>query len=347
MQVNTIGLDVAKSVFEVHGMASTGETVLRKRLRRHQVESFFAGLPPCTVGIEACGSAHHWGRLLEAQGHRVRLLPPHRVKAYGVPGKKNDAADAAAICEAAARPYIKDVPIKSVGQQASLVPLKVRDALVRDRTRCINRLRGHLAEFGLCGPRGIDSFRRLMDKLHEADDATLPEPARLALLELAAEVERLDGRIGELERQITAGHRQDEVGRRLATIPGVGPLTATALVASIGDAGRFRSGRSLAAWLGLVPRQISTGGKTRLGSITKKGDKRLRALLVLGATAAVSAARRRPQGAPAWMRRLIDGKPPKVAAVAVAAKMARIAWALMVSGDSYHPAKVAAVPRSG
>jgi transposase len=341
-QTITIGLDLAKHVFQVHGVDAAGKVTLRRQLRRGELLDFFAEAPACVVGLEACGSAHHWARQIAALGHEVRLLPPARVKPYVKPGRKNDAADAAAICEAASRPHMRFVPVKSAEQQGMLLLHRARDLLVRQRTMLINALRGHLAEFGQIAGQGQGNFARLRAGLEaEAGDA-LPEPARLALRLLAGQIDDADAKIAALEKQIAARHRQDEASLRLASIPGIGPIIASALAAAVSDAGAFASGRQLAAWLGLVPRQHSTGGKQRLGSITKAGDRYLRRLLVIGATGLIRYRRANVPGGLAWLQAMLARKPVRVVIVALANKMARIAWAILARGGSYRATKTGA-----
>lgn len=332
MAIVTIGLDLAKNVFQVHGVDENGRAVLRRQVRRADVATFFLSLPPCLVGMEACGSAHHWGRLISAAGHDVRLISPTRVKAYVQRGKKNDANDAAAIAEAITRPHMTFVPIKSEAQQGVLMLHRSRDLLVRQRTMLINALRAHLAEFGIVAARGRGKVKDLIDGL---DDAEIPELARVALRQIAEQIDTADGHIDALETQIVAWHKTNEASRNLATIPGIGPITASALAASVADPSAFDSGRKLAAWLGLVPRQNSTGGKNRLGSITKAGDKYLRRLLVLGATSVIRYARGKAPGEAEWLKGLLERKSARLASVALANKMARIAWSVLTRGEVY------------
>ena len=301
-QTTTIGLDLAKHVFQVHGVDAAGKVTLRRQLRRSELLAFFGEAPACLVGLEACGSAHHWARQIAALGHQVRLLAPARVKPYVKPGKKNDAADAAAICEAVGRAHMQFVPVKSAEQQGVLLLHRSRDLLVRQRTMLINALRGHLAEFGLIAGQGKGNFAKLRASLEaEAGDA-LPALARQALRLLAEQIDDAEAKIAALEKQIVAQHRDNEASRRLATIPGIGPIIASALAAAVPDARAFSSGRQLAAWLGLVPRQHSTGGKQRLGSITKAGDRYLRRLLVIGATGLIRYRRANVPGGLAWLQ---------------------------------------------
>jgi transposase len=336
-QISMIGLDLAKRVFQVHGVDAQGSPVIRRQLRRGQVLGFFAGLSPCLVGIEACASAHHWARELAALGHEVRLIPPIEVKRFVKRGRKNDANDAAAICTALASRQVGFVPVKTTAQQAGLMLHRTRRLLVGQRTMLANALRSHLAEFGIIEAQGAAGLARLI-ALADAETPALPPPARAALAMLAAQLADADARIGALDREIHAWHRADAASRRLATIPGIGPLTASAIVASVGDAGRFRTGRDFAAWLGLVPSQNSTGGKTVLGRITKMGDRYIRALLVMGATAML---RRRNAAYGAWLTALLARKPARLASIALANKMARIAWAVMARGEIYRQPQAA------
>jgi transposase len=300
---------------------------------------YFAGLPPCLIGLEACATGHHWGRELRALGHDVRLIPPQYVKPY-VKRNKTDAADAEGICEAVTRPSMHFVGIKSAEQQAVMVLHRTRDLLVRQRTMAINALRGHMAEFGVVEAQGIAGARRLMALLADGSDERVPPLARRALAVLVAQLRGAMARIDELEREMKAWHRTSEVSRRLATIPGVGPVTATALAATVPDAAVFSSGRQFAAWLGLTPRQYSTGGKPRLGGISKRGDGYLRRLLMTGATAALR--RSKQTRARPWVQGLLKRRPPKVVAVALANKTARTAWALIKTGEAWRAPDAAA-----
>lgn len=334
-QTITIGLDLAKTVFQVHGIDAAGKVMVRRQLRRAELLSFFGELPACVVGMEACGSAHHWARQIGALGHTVRLLPPARVQPYVQPGKKNDAADAAAICEAVGRPHMQFVPVKSAEQQGVLMLHRARDLLVRQRTMLINALRGHLAEFGQIAAQGKGNFAKLLTNLEGEAGSALPELARTALRLLAAQIDDANAKIEALEKQIVARHRDDEASLRLASIPGIGPIIASALAAAVPDASVFKSGRQFAAWLGLVPRQHSTGGKQRLGSITKAGDRYLRRLLVIGATGLIRYRRANVPGGLAWLQALLARKPARLVSVALANKMARIAWAILRRGGIY------------
>lgn len=341
MQVTTIGLDIAKRVFQVHGVDAADAAVIRKKLRRSELLQFFARLAPCVIGIEACATAHYWARELTALGHQVRLVPPSYVKAYVKRGK-SDAADAEAICEAVTRPSMRFVPVKSAEQQGVLVLHRARELLVRQRTMLVNGLRGHMAEFGITAPQGIQRVPELVAALKD-ETTGIPQIAREALAAMVVQIENLTTSIKQMERRIVAWCRSNAAARRLATIPGVGPITASALAATITDPTLFRSGRHLAAWLGLVPRQHSTGGKTKLGRITKMGDRYLRKLLVVGMTAVIRSARRTKAPAFAWVNALLERRPARLVSVALANKAARIAWAILVRGETYRaPAMEAA-----
>ena len=337
-EVSTIGLDIAKSVFQVHGVDDAGAVVIRKRISRAKVLEFFGSLAPCLVGIEACPSAHHWSRALQGLGHTVRLMPPSYVKAY-LKRSKNDANDAAAICEAVTRPSMRFVPTKSEQQQSGLMLHRSRQLLVRQRTMLSNAIRGHMAELGIISGKGRNGTAALLQIIANAEDDRIPPIARLCLEVLARQYKALTAEIGSIDKRIHAWHRACEDSRRLEQIPGIGPIVATALVAEIGDWKQFRSGRNLAAWIGLVPKQHSTGGKERLGSITKQGNRYLRWLLVTGAMAVIRYARQHGTKR-LWLTRLIERRPAKVAAVALANKIARMAWAIMVHGDRYQEPKL-------
>jgi transposase len=336
--VTTIGLDIAKNVFQLHGVGKSGVVVLRRALRRGQMLAFFDNLPPCLIGMEACATAHHWARTLTALGHDVRLIPPAYVKPY-LRRQKNDAADAAAICEAVTRPSMRFVPVKSKEQQATLMLHSARELLVSQRTALINALRGHFAEFGIVVAQGARNARLLVAIIHDESNPNLSCSARIALLPLASALIDIEAQIASLSKEILAAHRNNDVSVRLATIPGIGPIVASSLAASIADAGVFRSGREFAAYLGLVPRQHSTGGKPRLGRITKMGNRRLRKLLVIGAHAALYSIKSGKTNTPLadWARSLLAKKPFKLVAVALANKMARIAWVVMTRNTIYQP----------
>jgi transposase len=333
-EVITIGLDIAKSVFQVHGVDDAGTVVIRKRVSRSKMLEFFADLPPCLVGIEACPAAHHWGRELQALGHTVKLMPPSYVKAY-LKRSKNDANDAAAICEAVSRPSMRFVAIKTREQQAALMLHRARQLLVRQRTMLSNAIRGHLAEFGIVSAKGRNGTDELLEIIMNGADSRIPLAAGSILKVLAAQYDAISVQIASIGKSILAWHRSCEPSRRLEEIPGVGPIVATALVAEIGDWKAFRSGRGLAAWIGLVPKQHTTGGKDKLGSITKQGNRYLRWLLVAGAMAVIRYAQKHGTKKRPWLGRLMERRPTKVAAVALANKMARIAWAIMTRGERY------------
>jgi len=339
MNVTTIGLDIAKLVFQVHGVDEAGEVVLTRRLRRGALLDFFADLEPCVVGMEACATAHYWARSLRSVGHDVRLVPPRYVKPY-VKRNKTDAADAAAICEAVARPSMRFVPIKSEAQQGVLALHRTRELLVRQRTMTSNALRAHLAEAGIIAAQGRGGVARLVELVRDPATTGLVEEARDALLVLAMQWEEHTARITALERRIKAWHRSDATSRRLATIPGIGPITASAMAATVGDATVFATGRHFAAWLGLTPREFSSGLKRRQGGIGKRGDGYLRRLLILGAH---SVLRHHGSGASKgrtddWLASMRARRPTPIVAVALANKTARIAWAVMVRGGVYQQA---------
>jgi len=334
MQISTIGLNLAKNVFQVHGVDEVGKLTITRRLRRGQLIGFFKKLPPCLVGMEACATAHYWARELVKLGHTVRLMPASYVKAY-VKRSKNDAADAAGICEAVTRPSMRFVPVKTAESQAALMLHRSRDLLVRQRTQLINALRAHLAEVGLVAATGVDGLKSLLAIIREAGETgQLPGPMRQALQPLVDQLAALQAQIGQLERSIHAQHRASDVSRRLETIPGIGVIGATAIAATVTEPGAFKSGRELAAWIGLVPRQHSTGGKQTLGSISKQGDRYLRRLLIVGATAVIRHARAHPDKHP-WIMKLLAKMPAKKVAVALANKTARIAWAILAKGGTY------------
>jgi transposase len=335
METITIGLDLAKNVFQVHGVDADGAVTVRKTLRRAQVLPFFEKLPPCLVGIEACGTSHHWARKLMSLGHEVRLMPPAYVKAYVKRGK-NDAVDAEAICEAVTRPTMRFVAVKSREQQAALSLHRVRRLLIGQRTQLVNMMRSQLAEFGIAIPAGLERALQMARQIIDGEVVNaLPAQAAEVVALLARQALEIHARLRELDLRLAALQRSDEVARRLATIPGIGPVGATALAASVTDPHQFRSGRQFAAWLGLTPRQKSSGGKERLGRITKMGDKYLRQLLVIGATSLIRRAKHRPETVDPRLVALLARKPARVASVAMANKMARIAWAIMTRGQVY------------
>jgi transposase len=333
-KVSTIGLDIAKNVFQVHGVDATGAVRIERQLRRSDVVKFFRKLPPCLVGMEACASAHYWGREIAALGHEVRLMPPTRVKPYVKWGRKNDRADAAACCEAVTRPSMRYVPIKTVESQSALLLHRARQLLVEQRTRLCNAIRAHLAEFGIAAAKGEAGFSALRAMLVNEEDPRVPATIRPILAILAAQWCSTDEHIALLNRQIVAWHTSNSDSLRLASIPQIGPIVASALVATAGDAKRFDNGRQFAAWLGLVPRQNSTGGKQRQGGITKTGDKYVRQLLVIAATGMIRRVRTNPALSP-WFAALLARKSPRQAAVALANKMARIAWVILAKGEHY------------
>jgi transposase len=337
-EVSTIGLDIAKSVFQVHGVDVDGAVVVCKRISRSKMLEFFAGLPPCLVGIEACPSAHHWGRELARLGHTVKLMPPSYVKAY-LKRSKNDANDAAAICEAVTRPSMRFVPIKSEQQQSGLMLHRSRQLLVRQRTMLSNAIRGHMAELGIISAKGRNGTAELLEAIANANDDRIPAVARLSLDALARQYANTTAEIIAIEKHIHAWHRSCEESRRLEDVPGIGPIVATALVAEVGDWKAFSSGRNLAAWIGLVPKQHSTGGKDRLGGISKQGNRYLRWLLVTGAMAVIRYARQHGTKR-LWLARIMERRPIRVAAVALANKIARIAWAMMVHGERFKEPKL-------
>lgn len=334
MTITTIGIDIAKTVFQLHGVDEAGKVILCKKLRRSAVLDTLRKLEPCLVGMEACATAHYWAREISALGHEVKLMPPAYVKPY-VKRQKNDMADAEAICEAVTRPTMRFVPIKSADRQGVLVLHRTRDLLMRQRTMLLNAVRGHLAEFGIIAPQGPGKALELIAQLREGAHADLPDVARTALLGIGFQLDALVDQIHALERQLLAWHRQDEISRRLETIPGVGILTATALAASVPDPSVFRSGRQFAAFLGLTPRQNSSGGKDKLGRISKMGDGYLRRLLVVGATSVIRRAETNPSATGAWVRSLLASKSKRLTTVAMANKTARIAWAVMARGEVY------------
>ena len=330
MTIIRIGLDTSKHVFQIHGVDENEKPVLRRQLRRGEVEKFFAKLAPTRIGIEACGASHHWARVLRSLGHEVLLMPPQYVKAYVQRGK-NDAIDAAAICEAMSRPQMRFVPVKTAEQQAALTMLGVRDLLVKQRTMLINAIRGHAAEFGVTVAKGPKQVAELQRRL--AADEGVPVLAHEMIDLLAGQLEALNARLKAIEARLMAYHRQDQTSQCLATIPGIGPIGGVSFALKVPDPKVFRSGRHFAAWIGITPRENSTAGKHRPGKISREGDESLRRLLVLGATAVIQQAKE-GRTSP-WLLGLLARKPKKLAAVALANKMARIVWAMMVSGETY------------
>ncbi|MCB4823119.1 IS110 family RNA-guided transposase [Roseicella aerolata] len=342
MTMTMIGLDTAKAVFQVHGVDAAGQPQLKRKLKRDEVVAFFERQAPCIVVLEACGAGHHWARVLTGLGHEVRLVAPEVARPFVRSGRKNDAADAAALCAAAMQPEVKYVPVKSTEQQGVLALHSIRSLLVKQQSMLANAMRGLATEFGLVAPKGIDRLDELGTRMQK--DASVPATAKLAFEELRGHSRITAARIIELEARIVEHARQDGTARRLATIPGIGPITASLLAATIGgNIGAFRSARNFAAWLGLVPRQFSTGGKTRLGRITKTGNSEIRRLLVLGATSMVLRAAQWNSAAGAWLRGVLERRPVRLATVALANKMARIAWAVMARGEIYRPKGRAAV----
>jgi transposase len=334
MEITTIGLDLAKSVYQVHAINGAGDVVVRKAMRRAQVLRFFERLDPCLVGIEACGTSHHWAREISKFGHEVRLMPPNYVKPYVKRGK-TDASDAEAICEAVSRPTMRYVAMKSSEQQAALTMHRTRDLFVKQRTQLVNMIRGLLAEFGIEIQRGITHALTLAERIGAGEMPDIPALAGKMIVGLAGQVLDLQTRLSEIERDLLAWHRSNDIARRLATIPGVGIVCATAFAASVTDPHQFRSGRQFAAWLGLTPLQHSSGGKERLGRISKMGDKYLRRLLVVGMTSLVSRAKRKPDAVGRWLANLLSRKPARVVTVALANKAARVIWAIMARGGVY------------
>jgi transposase len=342
MQVSTIGLDLAKHWFQVHGVDASGAVAVRRKLRRSEVLSFFRSLQPCLVGIEACATAHYWARELTELGHEVKLMPPAYVKAY-VKRNKNDAADAEAICEAVTRPSMRFVPVKDTDQQSVLLLHRARNLLVRQRTMLVNALRAHMAEFGMIAPQGLRNVE-LLTKIVAHEQERLPELAQQILQLIVDQLCDTMTRVRQIELRLTQWHRQSRVSQLLATVPGVGIMGASAIAATVADPSLFRSGREFAAWLGMTPRQNSSGGKERLGRTSKRGDKYIRSLLIAGAVAVLRHARNRPTRDGQWVRALMERKPTKVAAVALANKTARIVWAVMMRGDGYRAKQVRGQP---
>ena len=343
MNLKRVGLDTSKAVFTLHGVDHDERVVLRRNVKRAELEAFFAKLPPTLVALEACGGSHHWGRRLVALGHTVRLIPPHYVKPFVRRGK-NDRNDAEAISEAAARPGMPSVPVRAAEQQAEAIVLSARELLVRQRTQLVNAVRGHAAEFGIVAAKTISHVPALLEAV--AAGETVPNAAKEMLAFLGAQVAQLDDRIAELERRMKQRHKANPVSQLLAEVPGIGPIGALSLALTI-DPGRFTSGRHFAAWLGLVPKEHSTGGRQRLGGISRAGNERLRQLLVVGAMAVIRFAKPGSKSAPAWLLALLERKPRKLAAVALANKMARVVWAMMATGEAYRGNKTIATQATG
>ena len=343
MKITTIGIDLAKTVFQVHGVDERGKAVLRKQLRRKDVLSFFANLEPCLIGMEACGSAHYWDRKLAELGHTVRLMAPQFVKPY-VKTNKSDRNDAEAICEAVARPNMRFVPVKTADMQAVLSVHRARQGFVKARTAQANQIRGLLAEFGIVIPKGIGHIAKGLPEILEEGENALPGMMRELIARLGENLKEMDKEVGELERQIKLWHRDNEQSRKLEEIAGIGPITASAFVASVGDAKSFKNARQVPAWLGMVPRHEGTGGKARLGRISKRGDVYLRTLLIHGARSVIAQLERKPDQADGWLKKLLARRNKNIATVALAAKNARIAWALLAHERSYERDYVATYP---
>lgn len=341
MEISTVGLDLAKSIFQVHAVDASGETVVRKQLRRAQVLPFFGKLPPCRIGVEACGTSHYWARELTNLGHEVRLMPPAYVKPYVKRGK-TDAADAEAICEAVMRPSMRFVPVKSAEQQAALALHRTRDLLVKQRTQLVNMVRGLLSEFGIEMARGLHHALALAERLSAGDAPEVPALAQRVVKGLADQIGALQVQLSMLEKELLSWHRSSELSQRLATIPGVGVISATALAASVSEPERFRSGRQFAASLGLTPLPNCSGGKERMGRISRMGDRYLRRLLVVGMTSLVRRARARPDSVDPRFTAMLQRKPVRVVTVAAANRTARVAWAIMTRGGTYQAPHAAA-----
>jgi transposase len=340
MKITTVGIDLAKNVFQVHGVSERGKAVLRKQLKRSEMLKFFTNLPPCLIGMEACGSAHHWARKLIELGHEVRLMAPQFVKPY-VKTNKNDRNDAEAICEAVGRPNMCFVPVKTAEQQAVLSVHRARQGFVKARTAQANQIRGLLAEFGIVIPKGIGHIAQRLPEILEDGENALPGMMRQLVRDLGAQLKVVDKQVEEMERQIKLWHRDSEPSRKLEAIAGIGPLTASAYVATVGDAKSFKNARQVPAWLGMVPRHEGTGGKVKLGRISKRGDVYLRTLLIHGARAVIRQVERKPNQADGWLKKLLARRNKNVAAVALAAKNARIAWALLAHERTYQSDYVA------
>lgn len=330
MECKRIAVDTSKSVFTLHGVDERDRPILRRDLSRLRFEEFLGKIPPAEVVLEACGSSHHWGRVAQALGHKVRLIPPQYVKPFVKRGK-NDRNDAEAIGEAASRPSMRSVPVKSAASQAEAMDLSARDLLVRQRTQLVNAVRGHAAEFGVIAAKGIAQLEPLLAKIAEAD---VPQAAKETLAQLGRCIEQLDAQLAVLDQRLAARHKANPVSRRLAAVPGVGPVTALTVAMTV-DVRQFESARHFAAWLGLTPREHSTGGRQRLGGISRAGHERLRQLLVVGAMAVIRHAKPTNQAASPWLLGLLERRPRKLAAVALANKMARVLWAMMANGTAY------------
>ena len=338
MEFKRLSIDTSKHIFTLHGVDEQDHVTLRRELRRGQIEAFFARIPPTEVALEACAGAHHWGRVLGAMGHRVKLIPPQYVKPF-VKRSKNDRNDAEAISEAASRPSMRTVPVKTIDEQAATIVVKHREMLVGQRTQAINALRGHAAEFGVIAAKGTGNVDMLLSVL--ADDPAIPEIAKATFAQMGRHVAELDPKIDAIDRQLLEQHKVNAVSQRLAAVPGIGPITAITMALSVNPA-NFESGRHFAAWLGLAPREHSTGGKHRLGRISKAGNERLRQLLVVGAMAVIRFAKPGSKSASAWLLQLLERRPRKVAAIALANKIARVIWAMMARGEVYRRQPAAA-----
>jgi transposase len=329
-EITTIGIDLAKNVFQLHGVTADGSVALRRQVRRSQVLDIFGRLPPCLIGMEACAGAHFWARELAKLGHEVRLMPPSYVKPYVKRGK-TDSADAAAICEAVTRPSMRFVPVKTEAQQAVLMMHRTRDFLVRQLTQVTNAIRAHLAEFGVVAPKGVHNVERLLGM---AEEAALPESARNPIRLLTEQFRDTQTKVEDVTAEIRKAAESDEAARRLQTIPGVGPITSSVFAATLPDVSNFKTARDLSAWLGLTPKPHSSGGKERLGTISKMGNRYMRRLLYLGAMATIAARRRKPAGDD-WLWGMIQRKPVKLVAIALANRMARTVWAMLKTGETY------------
>lgn len=345
MKITTVGLDLAKAVFQVHGVDEHGKAVVRKQLKRKDVLSYFAQLPPCLIGMEACGGAHHWARKLKELGHEVRLMAPQFVRPY-VKTNKSDRNDAEAICEAVSRPNMRFVPVKSPEMQAVLALHRARQAMVKVRTAQANQIRGLVAEFGIVIPKGIGHIGKRVAQILEDADNGLPGMMRELLKALNEQLGQFDRQVGELEKKIKLWHLANDRSRKLEQIPGIGPLTASAMSASVADASSFKSARHVPAWLGMVPRHEGTGGKATLGRISKRGDAYLRTLLIHGARSVILQAERHPERADPWLRNLLARRNKNVAAVALAARNARVGWALLTHDRNYQADYVSKRPEA-